>query len=300
MTQVVRAEEIVYFHNDLAGTAQVATNTAGTLIWREHFHPYGKRLDNPPASSANTVWFAGKPQDSLTGLSYMGARYYDPTLGRFLSIDPAAFDEQELHSLNRYAYANNNPIKFVDPDGRMPILIPVIFGITALFHSDPANTPVPGEVPQGPNGGAPLLALVPIGRFFIGRQTVIRETVEKVGEQVGKHAGAAAVGVPFRSIAGTRGLQHSFDKHASQWFGREVTRTADFKAWQSVLERAVGNSQQVAWSTGGQATVGHLAIIEGRPLFVQFFVGGPRAGELATAFVPTAKQLAAILEKLGK
>jgi uncharacterized protein RhaS with RHS repeats len=48
----------------------------------------------------------------------MGARHYDPLIGRFLSIDPAPFTESNPHSFNRYAYANNNPVKFVDPDGR--------------------------------------------------------------------------------------------------------------------------------------------------------------------------------------
>ena len=49
----------------------------------------------------------------------MGSRYYDPRLGRFLSIDPVEPDENNLHSLNRYAYANNNPYKFTDPDGQI-------------------------------------------------------------------------------------------------------------------------------------------------------------------------------------
>jgi uncharacterized protein RhaS with RHS repeats len=51
----------------------------------------------------------------------MGARYYDPLLGRFVGIDPQGVDPANIHSLNRYAYANNNPYKFVDPDGHSPI-----------------------------------------------------------------------------------------------------------------------------------------------------------------------------------
>jgi murein DD-endopeptidase MepM/ murein hydrolase activator NlpD len=48
----------------------------------------------------------------------MGARYYDPIVGRFMGIDPVGFKETNPISFNRYAYANNNPYKFVDPDGR--------------------------------------------------------------------------------------------------------------------------------------------------------------------------------------
>jgi RHS repeat-associated protein len=49
---------------------------------------------------------------------YMQARYYDPVIGRFYSNDPLGF--RDIHSFNRYAYANNNPYKYTDPDGRDP------------------------------------------------------------------------------------------------------------------------------------------------------------------------------------
>ncbi|WP_413889574.1 RHS repeat-associated core domain-containing protein [Candidatus Aalborgicola defluviihabitans] len=49
------------------------------------------------------------------------ARYYDPVLGRFMGVDPATVDPGNVHSFNRYAYANNNPYKYVDPDGHSPI-----------------------------------------------------------------------------------------------------------------------------------------------------------------------------------
>jgi len=49
---------------------------------------------------------------------YMQARYYDPVIGRFMSNDPIGF--RDVHSFNRYTYANNNPYKYVDPDGRAP------------------------------------------------------------------------------------------------------------------------------------------------------------------------------------
>jgi 5-methylcytosine-specific restriction endonuclease McrA len=55
------------------------------------------------------------------GLTYMGARYYDPLIGRFMGVDPVGFMDSNIHSFNRYAYANNNPSRFVDPDGHSPI-----------------------------------------------------------------------------------------------------------------------------------------------------------------------------------
>jgi uncharacterized protein RhaS with RHS repeats len=55
---------------------------------------------------------------------YMQARYYDPVIGRFYSNDPLGF--RDIHSFNRYTYANNNPYKYTDPDGRIAFLIPAI------------------------------------------------------------------------------------------------------------------------------------------------------------------------------
>jgi RHS repeat-associated protein len=49
---------------------------------------------------------------------YMQQRYYDPTLGVFLSVDPVTAYEQPISQFHRYRYANNNPYRFKDPDGR--------------------------------------------------------------------------------------------------------------------------------------------------------------------------------------
>ncbi|UTY59245.1 RHS repeat-associated core domain-containing protein [Massilia sp. erpn] len=110
-----------YFHNDVAGTPMLATDSNGNVAWQENYRPYGEQLNKAAASSNNKLWFAGKPYDRNTGLSYMGARYYNPELGRFYGIDPATVDPADVHSFNRYAYANNNPYRFVDPDGHSPL-----------------------------------------------------------------------------------------------------------------------------------------------------------------------------------
>jgi uncharacterized protein RhaS with RHS repeats len=70
----------------------------------------------------------------------MGARYYDPVIGRFMGVDPVGFQEGNVHSFNRYAYANNNPYKFVDRDGRHPILAIALF---TLATHEFAETGIP-------------------------------------------------------------------------------------------------------------------------------------------------------------
>jgi RHS repeat-associated protein len=65
---------------------------------------------------------------------YMQARYYDPVIGRFYSNDPVGtlghLYDGNVQGFNRYAYANNNPYKYTDPDGRTPVHA-VAFGIRA-------------------------------------------------------------------------------------------------------------------------------------------------------------------------
>jgi RHS repeat-associated protein len=119
VTQSGLAQTVTYYHNDALGSPVAASNESGNLLWREAYRPYGSRLRGE-AGSTNNVWYTGKQEDGGTGLSYFGARWYDPQLGRFTGIDPVDFKEGNIHSFNRYAYANNNPYKYIDPDGRDP------------------------------------------------------------------------------------------------------------------------------------------------------------------------------------
>ncbi len=112
------AETLTYYHWDALGSPIAATDQQGNVVWREEYKPYGERIKNEAAAQANTRWYSGHPHDQATGLTYMGARYYDPAVGRFMGVDPNGFAETNPHSFNRYAYGNNNPYKYIDPDGR--------------------------------------------------------------------------------------------------------------------------------------------------------------------------------------
>ena len=108
---------VTYYHNDLLGSPVAATDDTGKVIWREDYQPYGNRLDNEQSASLNKLWYTGKAHDDDTGLTYFGARYYDPVVGRFMGVDAVGFVESNPGSFNKYSYAINNPYKFVDPDG---------------------------------------------------------------------------------------------------------------------------------------------------------------------------------------
>jgi len=118
-------EFTIFFHNDVLGSPIIGTDEAGNVLGKENYSPFGERQIKDPAASGNTLWFAGKPQNESSGLSYFNARYYSPELGQFMSVDPVAPIEGNIYNFNRYAYANNNPYKYMDPDGRLAFLIPV-------------------------------------------------------------------------------------------------------------------------------------------------------------------------------
>ena len=139
-------ERITYIHTDALGSPIAASDEDGNFIWRESYEPYGKRLRLQKGS--DRPWYTGKYEEDI-GLVYYGKRWYNPEIGRFYSVDPVRFNEANIHSFNRYAYANNNPYKFVDPDGEAPMLIPVIAWVGAELanlgfesyanHANPCN-----------------------------------------------------------------------------------------------------------------------------------------------------------------
>ena len=102
-------------HTDALGTPVAETDTAGNVIQRSDYDTYG-RLNNRPLTDG--IGYTGHHQDAATGLTYMQQRYYDPTIGRFLSMDPITADPNTGRNFNAYWYANNNPYRFKDPDGR--------------------------------------------------------------------------------------------------------------------------------------------------------------------------------------
>lgn len=66
-------------------------------------------------------WFTGKERDAETGLDYFGARYLSSAQGRFTSPDPTFVTRQRVgdpQQWNLYSYTRNNPLMYVDPDGR--------------------------------------------------------------------------------------------------------------------------------------------------------------------------------------
>lgn len=104
---------VKYQHTDALGTPVAVTDASGNVLERIEYDPYGGAN-----TKADRVGYTGHVEDGATGLTYMQQRYYDPQIGRFLSVDPVTADSGTGANFNRYWYADNNPYRFVDPDGR--------------------------------------------------------------------------------------------------------------------------------------------------------------------------------------
>ncbi|MFE9919421.1 RHS repeat-associated core domain-containing protein [Micromonospora sp. NPDC005553] len=111
------AAGLVWLGSDHQGTAQVSVNAGNQQFTVRRQTPYGTARGGSPAWP-NSKGFVGGTVDN-TGLTHLGAREYDPGLGRFVSVDPV-FNMDAPEQMNGYAYAGNSPITQSDPTGREP------------------------------------------------------------------------------------------------------------------------------------------------------------------------------------
>ncbi|WTI72489.1 polymorphic toxin-type HINT domain-containing protein [Streptomyces sp. NBC_00728] len=106
--------------DDHHGTANMVVDAATQAITRRYTKPFGESRGSTLAPWPDDKGFLGKPADAQTGLTHVGAREYDPSIGRFLSGDPD-FSADDHESLNGYTYADNTPVTKSDPTGLRPV-----------------------------------------------------------------------------------------------------------------------------------------------------------------------------------
>ena len=104
-----------YYHGDHLGSSNIITDQNGAQVQYCEYTPYGTLARNEGADLVKHK-FTGKELDN-TGLYFYGARYYDPTIGRFITADTIVQEPYNPQTLNRYSYCGNNPINYVDPTG---------------------------------------------------------------------------------------------------------------------------------------------------------------------------------------
>jgi insecticidal toxin complex protein TccC len=112
----IAADQLRYTLDDHLGSCAIELDQDAQVISEEGYYPFGTTAwyarCNEVDVDYKTVRYSGKEMDD-SGLYYYGARYYAPWLQRWVSADPSQAD-----GLNRYAYVQNNPMRYVDPDGK--------------------------------------------------------------------------------------------------------------------------------------------------------------------------------------
>jgi RHS repeat-associated protein len=111
---------MVYYHQDAIGSVRVVTDANGGEVRRHDFLPFGQDPPGYTNDPAESFQFAGHQRDGATGADYFGARYYTSFTERFSTPDPWRLTLKRLlapHTLNRYTYAGNNPLRYIDPTG---------------------------------------------------------------------------------------------------------------------------------------------------------------------------------------
>jgi len=123
--RAVSSGAIYYYAEDLLGSSRVITTATGSVCYDADFLPFGGEHVITNTCPQNYK-FTGKERDAETGNDDFGARYFSPSLGRWLSPDwsaiPAPVPYAQLtnpQTLNLYAYVNNNPETFADVDGHL-------------------------------------------------------------------------------------------------------------------------------------------------------------------------------------
>ena len=114
----MRRDHILFFlAGDHLGTVSVVLDAAGNVVDESRHYPYGTERWALDGTFPTDYRFTGQLLDSSLGLYQMGARWYDPMLGRWLSADTVVPAPANPHSLNGYSYVLGNPLVYRDPSG---------------------------------------------------------------------------------------------------------------------------------------------------------------------------------------
>lgn len=242
-----------YLHTDLLGSPVAGTDATGQVVWKETYLPFGERLQ----AQGNRTGFTGKLQDADTGLQYFGAREYDPAIGRFLSQDPIGFVGSNPGSFNRYGYVNNNPTKYVDPDGQyLDLAVEVVsIGVgvgMGVYHAATGDW----EAAKGDAIGVGVdvgLAIVPGVPGVVGLTRVGWKSADKVADvsDVANSAGSAGKTVlghfpEYKNLAESIGARR-FNIPESVW--NKMSEAERWGANQKFLDRMISRGDDVILST---------------------------------------------------
>ncbi|WP_405111623.1 RHS repeat-associated core domain-containing protein [Paenibacillus sp. FSL K6-1217] len=133
-------KDYYYLYNGHGDVVQIV-DTTGKIVNNYVYDEWGN-ITSQKEEISNSFKYAGEIYDEETGLYYLRARYYDPSMGRFLNEDTVEGQIDNPLSLNLYTYVENNPLMFNDPSGNVKMRVDgnlalEFFGITfSDYHPD--------------------------------------------------------------------------------------------------------------------------------------------------------------------
>lgn len=210
------ADKLYRVASDQLGTPRVLFDSAGVIFKAMAFDEFGIKLpggagDTNPAFEI-PFGFAGGLYDSETKLTRFGARDYDASIGRWVSKDPILFDA----GTNLYRYSDNDPVNYIDPDGKNPVAVAAIvllgLAISGDTYVEGSGSPELFSLGLVCLGAAGFVKPMPGTGFFqripvVGHRSAYIELAAKTG-------GAAHVATNW-SLKGNQAFLDSFMRSGS-------------------------------------------------------------------------------------
>ena len=247
-----------FYLQDHQGNNRVVADENGNIEEVNDYYPFGGLV----ASSSESVQpykYNGKELDRKGGLDWYdyGARHYDPVLGRFMTVDPMA---EKYHGWSPYVYCLNNPIKYMDPDGRDPKKLShwIRFGketAKAISVVASVGLQVAGEVELGSKKVGGDVAGVKDGVFFHPGGNF-----DKAETKQGVELGAGLIGVSVQKKIKEESGNQMLEEQQSVSLGLlEHTNTETTPIDQNY--RTVGKTQKTSETKTADLSVKGKAII---------------------------------------
>ena len=126
-----------FYRKDAQANIVELLDNTGTVVVKYRYDAWGNcvvdaNTINTELANLNPFRYRSYYFDTETGFYFLKTRYYDPEIGRVMTIDDISYlDPEELTGLNLYAYCNNSPIMYVDPNGTS-IVLTLILGALAV------------------------------------------------------------------------------------------------------------------------------------------------------------------------
>jgi RHS repeat-associated protein len=253
---------VVYLHSDHLGSTSV---TSGATSSAQTYYPFGS-IRTATGSVPTDFGFTGQRTDASSNLMYYGARYYNSTLGRFISADTIVPSAGNPQSLNRYSYVGNNPIRYTDPDG----------------HCWPVCTTIAGAIIGAGVGFAAYAIDVHVNgkEWDSGQATAVTATGAVAGALIGLGGPAAAVaglGVTGAAVITSAGAGIALA--GGGYIAANTITGQEFNTTDFLVASAVGGATGALGPVGAGTTIARATILNGISSGVQSALSDTLHGE---------------------